>query len=201
MANKNNKKKTGLISSIDIKKGFTSLANNLDIWSLQPLQCVPLEEKDEDWIKWNADWWENIALRELPNKAKRLQKLYNLASGVIDRSDYEYNPDNNELSNQSVMPAINDKSAIPFSNTTKSNSQYEMPANSKIDYTGHSWECKYGFKQIDNEKNNNDVPLGRQTLKGSLSLLFTKSSNSLAITASSASAHAAVSDPKHIWSS
>ena len=58
---------------------------------------------------------------------------------------------NNDLSNQPAIPSINDKSAIPLSNTTKSNSQYEMPANSKIDYTGHSWECKYGFKQIDNE--------------------------------------------------
>ncbi len=95
----NKKKKTGLISASDIIKGFTSMANTIDIWSQQPLQSIPLEEKDEDWIKWNADWHENVALRELPKKSKRLQKLYNLASGIINKSDYIYNPQENELSN------------------------------------------------------------------------------------------------------
>ncbi len=80
--------KTGLLTSGDIMKGFTRLSTLHDIWTLAPVQCIPLEEKTEDWIKWNLDWYENIALRELPKKAEELQKSYNLAQGIINKSDY-----------------------------------------------------------------------------------------------------------------
>ncbi len=94
----NKKKKSGLLSSIDIMKGFTSMTNVQDVWAVQPLQCIPLEEKTKDWVEWNANWHEMVALRELPKKATRLQKLYNLASGVINKSDYIYNPQGNDVS-------------------------------------------------------------------------------------------------------
>lgn len=84
----NKKKKTGLLSASDIMKGYTSMANVQNLWTHQPWQCIPEEQKTEDWKKWNADWCEAIALRELPKKAKRLEKLYNLAAGIINRSDY-----------------------------------------------------------------------------------------------------------------
>jgi len=41
------KKKSGILTSADIMKGFTALSNTMDIWSLQPLQSIPLEEKTE----------------------------------------------------------------------------------------------------------------------------------------------------------
>lgn len=95
----NSKKKRGLLSSLDIMKGFTSSTSLQELYSIQPLQCISVEEKTEDWIKWNADWCENIALIELPKKAKRLQRLYNLAQGIINKSDYIINPTENDLTN------------------------------------------------------------------------------------------------------
>lgn len=92
------KKKTGLLSAIDIMKGYTSMANNHELWTHQPLQSIPLEMKTKEWVMWNADWHENQALKHLPAKAERLQKLYNLAVGVINKSDYIYNPVGNDLS-------------------------------------------------------------------------------------------------------
>ena len=92
------KTKQGLLTSTDIMKGYTAYKGNQDIWTTAPIQTLPLEQKDEEWIKWNADWFENIALRELPKKSKRLQKLYNLAGGVINKSDYIYNPQGNDVS-------------------------------------------------------------------------------------------------------
>lgn len=94
----NKKKKSGLLSATDIMKGFTSLSNVQDIWTMQPLQGIPQEEKDEAWKRWNADWHEAIALRELPKKAKRLERLYNLAAGIINKSDYIPSGDN-DMSN------------------------------------------------------------------------------------------------------
>lgn len=104
------KKKTGLLTSGDIMKGFTRMATLYDIWTLAPVQCLPVEEKTEDWIKWNADWFENIALRELPKKSARLQKLYNMAQGVINKSDYIYNPNGNtsDLSNHLGIIGVKD---------------------------------------------------------------------------------------------
>ena len=78
--------------------GFSSMVNKYDIWTLAPIQCLPLEEKTKEWVRWNADWFENIALRELPVKSRRLEKLYNLAAGVINKSDYIYDPNSNQMS-------------------------------------------------------------------------------------------------------
>jgi hypothetical protein len=105
----NKKKKTGLLSNIDIMKGFTAMANTQDIWSMQPLQCIPLEDKGEEWIKWNANWHEQIALKELPKKAKRLQKLYNLAAGILDKNDYIVNPENELSDHLGIVGAKDDE--------------------------------------------------------------------------------------------
>lgn len=89
---KGKRTKQGLLTAGDIMKGFTRMSTLYDIWTLAPIQCIPEEEKTEDWVKWSADWFENLALRELPKKSAKLQKNYNLAQGVINRSDYIYSP-------------------------------------------------------------------------------------------------------------
>lgn len=99
--------KNGLLTSGDIMKGFTRLSTLHDIWTLAPVQCIPLEEKTEDWIKWNLDWYENIALRELPAKAASLQKDYNLAQGIINKSDYAITQ-GNDLNNHLGVLNIKD---------------------------------------------------------------------------------------------
>jgi hypothetical protein len=60
----------------------------------QPLQFLPYKEKDEDWAAWNMDWLEWQGLKQLRINARRLMKNYKLAEGIIDKSDYVVETDN-----------------------------------------------------------------------------------------------------------
>lgn len=90
-----NKYKQGLLTSKDILTGYKAFPTGTDFWTTSPIQCIPEKEKDEYWIKHNADWFENIAIRELPKKAREYQKLANMRSGIINKSDYVYGEDVN----------------------------------------------------------------------------------------------------------
>jgi hypothetical protein len=60
----------------------------------QPLQFIPKSEKDEEWAAWNLDWLEWNGLKQLRRNARRLMKNYKLAKGIIDRTDYIVEEDN-----------------------------------------------------------------------------------------------------------
>jgi hypothetical protein len=60
----------------------------------QPLQFIPKAEKDEEWAAWNLDWLEWNGLKQLRRNARRLMKNYKLAKGIIDRTDYIVEEDN-----------------------------------------------------------------------------------------------------------
>src|SRR6478609_2303554 len=109
--NSNKKVKSGLLTLKDIAKGWTSMSQGQDIWTLAPVQAIPLEDKDEDWIKWNADWFENIALRELPKKAKRYDNLYLMAQGKINKNLYIDDP-NHELKDQRDILQVTEETLL-----------------------------------------------------------------------------------------
>ena len=60
----------------------------------QPLQFIPKKDKDEEWAAWNLDWLEWNGLKQLRRNARRLMKNYKLAKGIIDRTDYIIEEDN-----------------------------------------------------------------------------------------------------------
>jgi hypothetical protein len=60
----------------------------------QPPQALPSEEKDEIWGRGNMDWIEQYAQTELPKKANRIRKNYNITNGIIDVEDYITEEDN-----------------------------------------------------------------------------------------------------------
>ena len=60
----------------------------------QPLQFIPKKDKDEEWAAWNLDWLEWNGLKQIRRNARRLLKNYKLAKGIIDRSDYIVEEDN-----------------------------------------------------------------------------------------------------------
>lgn len=60
----------------------------------QPLQFLPRKEKDEDWAAWNMDWLEWQGLKQIRKNSRRLLKNYKLAKGIIDKSDYLVENDN-----------------------------------------------------------------------------------------------------------
>lgn len=60
----------------------------------QPLQFIPKKDKDEEWAAWNLDWLEWNGLKQIRRNARRLLKNYKLAKGIIDKSDYIVEEDN-----------------------------------------------------------------------------------------------------------
>jgi hypothetical protein len=62
----------------------------------QPIQFLPLKEKDDEWRAWNLDWLEWQGMKQLRRNARRLSKNYKLAKGIIDKTDYIVE-DNNEM--------------------------------------------------------------------------------------------------------
>jgi len=60
----------------------------------QPLQFISYKEKDESWTAWNLDWLEWQGLKQLKVNARRLMKNYKLAEGIIDKTDYIPENDN-----------------------------------------------------------------------------------------------------------
>ena len=62
----------------------------------QPLQFLPKSEKDQEWAAWNLDWLELQGIEFLRVNSRRLLKNYKLAKGVIDKTDYIIE-DNNEM--------------------------------------------------------------------------------------------------------
>lgn len=60
----------------------------------QPIQFLPKKDKDEEWAAWNIDWIETQGLRQLRRNSRRLLKNYKLAKGIIDKTDYIVEEDN-----------------------------------------------------------------------------------------------------------
>ena len=60
----------------------------------QPIQFLSAKKKDDDWFAWNLDWLELQGLEFLRLNARKLLKNYKLAKGVIDKTDYIIEEDN-----------------------------------------------------------------------------------------------------------
>lgn len=84
-----------IYNALQLKNGKKSDYTRLFSVS-QPLQFIPKSEKDDDWTAWNMDWLEWQGLKQIKSNARRLIKNYKLAEGIIDKSDYIVE-DNNEM--------------------------------------------------------------------------------------------------------
>ena len=80
-------------NALQLKKGAKTEHNRLGSIT-QPLQFIPKKEKDDKWAAWNLDWLEWNGLKQIKRNARRLMKNYKLAKGVIDRTDYIVEEDN-----------------------------------------------------------------------------------------------------------
>jgi hypothetical protein len=74
-------------NAMQLKKGAKVEHNRLGSIT-QPLQFISKKEKDEAWAAWNLDWLEWNGLKQIRRNARRLMKNYKLAKGIIDKSDY-----------------------------------------------------------------------------------------------------------------
>ena len=82
-----------IYNALDLKSGKKTDYNRMGTLT-QPIQFLPEKEKTEEWFAWNLDWFEMVGLRKVAQKAKRLSKNYKLAKGIIDKSDYIVEEDN-----------------------------------------------------------------------------------------------------------
>ena len=82
-----------VLNAMQLKAGAKSEYNRMGSIT-QPIQFLPREEKDDEWRAWNIDWLEWNGLKQIRRNARRLMKNYKLAKGVIDRTDYIVEEDN-----------------------------------------------------------------------------------------------------------
>ena len=74
-------------NALQLKKGAKVEQNRMGSVT-QPLQFLSKKDKDEEWAAWNLDWLEWNGLKQIRRNARRLMKNYKLAKGIIDRTDY-----------------------------------------------------------------------------------------------------------------
>jgi hypothetical protein len=82
-----------LYNALQLKGGKKSEYNRMGSIT-QPLQFLPEKEKNMEWSAWNMDWLEWNGLKQIRRNARRLMKNYKLAEGIIDKTDYVIEADN-----------------------------------------------------------------------------------------------------------
>jgi len=113
MAKLKKKKDTVVLTARDLLKGYTADKYDTNLYNMSPLQMIPAEEKDEEWKKWNLDWLERVAMRQLSSEVPTMLKNYNLANGIIDKNDYMLTPDNDYR--DQIQTLVNDNnSTLPI---------------------------------------------------------------------------------------
>jgi hypothetical protein len=80
-------------NALDLKSGKKSEYTKMGTLT-QPIQFLSEKEKDDAWRAWNLDWLEWQGLKQLRRNARRLMKNYKLARGIIDKTDYIVEEDN-----------------------------------------------------------------------------------------------------------
>lgn len=82
-----------IYNAMDLKGGKKAEYNKMGTLT-QPIQFLPEKDKDDEWRAWNLDWLEFQGMKQLRRNARRLMKNYKLAKGIIDKTDYIVEEDN-----------------------------------------------------------------------------------------------------------
>jgi len=97
-----------VLNAMQLKNGAKAESGPTFSSLTQPTQFLPYSKKTDDWAAWNLDWLELQGIEFLRINARRLLKNYKLAKGVIDKSDYIVEPDNDYKDMMDVLTAEND---------------------------------------------------------------------------------------------
>jgi len=81
-------------NALQLKNGAKVEGYNQSSHFTQPIQFLPQDKKDQEWAMWNMDWLELQGLKQIRANAKKMMKNYKLAEGIIDKSDYIPEEDN-----------------------------------------------------------------------------------------------------------
>ena len=83
-----------VLNAMQMKNGAKAESGPTFSSLTQPVQFLPYKEKTDDWAAWNLDWLELQGIEFLRVNSRRLLKNYKLAKGIIDKTDYIVEPDN-----------------------------------------------------------------------------------------------------------
>ena len=97
-------------NALDLKAGKKVSYNKMGTLT-QPIQFLPEKEKDDEWRAWNLDWLEFQGMKMLRRNARRLMKNYKLSKGIIDKTDYIVEQDN-EMADLVDVLTKQDESAL-----------------------------------------------------------------------------------------
>jgi hypothetical protein len=97
-----------VLNAMQLKNGAKAEAGPTFSSLTQPVQFLPYKKKDDDWAAWNLDWLELQGIEFLRINSRRLLKNYKLAKGVIDKTDYIVEPDNEYKDMMDVLTKEND---------------------------------------------------------------------------------------------
>tara|TARA_B110000285_G_scaffold20754_1_gene20106 strand:+ start:442 stop:3192 length:2751 start_codon:yes stop_codon:yes gene_type:complete len=97
-----------VLNAMQLKNGAKAEGGPTYSSLTQPIQFLPYKQKDDDWAAWNLDWLELQGLEFLRINSRRLLKNYKLAKGVIDKTDYIVEPDNDYKDMMDVLTKEND---------------------------------------------------------------------------------------------
>lgn len=89
-----------LLTGIDLVRGAVTNSNGLplNLLDVSPFQMIPLADKDEGWVRWNADFHESIGYQHVRKYGRKKVKNRWLAAGILDKNDYLLSPDYNNFS-------------------------------------------------------------------------------------------------------
>ena len=143
-----------VLNAMDLKGGKKSKNKNRYNVFTQPIQFLPIEEKDEEWYRHNIDWIEWQGIKQIREKSRRLMKNYKLAKGVIDKTDYIPEVDNDMVDILDVLVEDTDSAMelkfypiIP--NIVNTLVSEFAKRNTKIDYRALD---EYSYNEIMNKK-------------------------------------------------
>lgn len=99
-----------LYNALDLKAGKKVEYHKMGVLT-QPIQFLSDNDKDDQWRAWNLDWLEFQGMKQLRRNARRILKNYKLAKGIIDRTDYIVE-ENNEMADLIDVLTKEDVSAL-----------------------------------------------------------------------------------------
>ena len=97
-----------VLNAMQMKNGATAESGPTFSSLTQPVQFLPYSKKTDDWAAWNLDWLELQGIDFLRVNSRRLLKNYKLAKGIIDKTDYIVEPDNEYKDLMDTLTAEND---------------------------------------------------------------------------------------------
>ena len=83
-----------VFNAMQLKAGAKTESTTTSASLTQPMQFLSSKKKDDDWFAWNIDWLELQGIEFIRQNARRLLKNYKLAKGIIDKTDYIIEEDN-----------------------------------------------------------------------------------------------------------